>query len=77
MPFYRPPGDVLLDVILRRDGDVRRWTIHEGISPGEWRCRLVVPHSVMVFACPSKEEALARVAEWQEDITKARADGWA
>jgi len=77
MPFYRPAGEVLLDVTLIRDDDVRRWTVHSGISPGEWRCRLVFPHSVTVFACSSKDEAAAQVREWQAEIEAAKAEGWA
>ena len=46
MPLFTPPGPVLLDVTLSRDGIFRRWTIHAGELPDYWSCRLLTPTSV-------------------------------
>ena len=75
MPLYKPPGYVLLDVVLRRNDDVRRWTIHAGIGD-EWACRLVEPNSVTVFACCSTDEAVAKMRDWQGEIAAAMSEGW-
>jgi hypothetical protein len=75
MPLLTPPGAVILDVTLCRDGAVRRWTINSEATDG-WSCRSVAEHSVTVSGCKSKEEMLAMHREWLAEIEVARADGW-
>ena len=77
MPFFNPTGVVLLDVILRRDGLVKRWTINTGDLPDYWSCRLLDANSVTVSACFTEAAVTARVREWEAQIDAARADGWA
>ena len=68
VPFFHPPGLVLLDVTLRRDGQVRRWTINTGDR--------LTDNAVTVSGCFSEEEVSAKVREWKAQIFAARADGW-
>ena len=75
MPLFNPTGAVVLDVTLRRDREVRRWTISTQ-SPDGWSCRLVAESSVTVSACETNERMLAVHRAWLADIEAARADGW-
>jgi hypothetical protein len=75
VPLFTPPGAVILDVTLRRDGAVRRWTINSE-APDGWSCRFVAEHSVTVSGCKSKEQMLATHREWLAEIEAGRADGW-
>ena len=75
MPLFTPPG-VLLDVTLRRDGEVRRWTINQPMLDEGWTCRRVTTQGVTMSGCTTKEEVMAKVREWQLEIEAAKADGW-
>ena len=66
---------MLLDVTLRRDGQTRRWTIH--MSSVDWTCIVEAPGHVESSACSTRDLALAKAGEWQQEITAARAAGWA
>jgi hypothetical protein len=76
MPLFHPPGAVLLDVTLRRDGQVKRWTIHTGDLPDYWSCRLLTGNAVTVSGCFTKQAVEATVREWEAEIAEARVDGW-
>jgi len=65
---------VLMDVTLRRDEDVRRWTL--SAQPDGWSCRLVTLTSVMVSSCGPGEAVAAKEREWRAEIEAARAEGW-
>ena len=76
MPLYKPSGAILLDVTLRLNGLVRRWTISTGDLPDYWNCRLVNRNAVTVSACFSEADVTAKVREWKAEIAAALADGW-
>ena len=67
---------VILDVTLRRDEAVRRWTISTAF-PDDWTCQIVRGHSVDVSACATEDQVVDRQREWRAEIAAARADGWA
>jgi hypothetical protein len=69
-----PPDSVLLDVTLRREGAVRRWSIicwEHG-----WRCTVHGPGTITATSCNNHERALAIKREWEAEIEAARLDGW-
>ena len=75
MPLFTPPGAVLLDVTLRRGGQVQRWTISSD-PPYGWSCRLVGANSVTVSGCGTVDAVTAKQREWRAEIGAARAEGW-
>jgi len=75
MLFLAPPVGVLLDVTLRRDGLLRRWTITS--RTGRWDCRLIIPDAMVVSACFTLACVAAAVQSWTQQIDAAKAEGWA
>ena len=71
--FSRPT--VLLDAVLRRDGEVRQWIVRSS-DMGGWDCRVLAPGVVTVSGCETLELALSRMREWNTEIEVARSDGW-
>ena len=67
-------GATLLDVTLRRGGEVRRWTITSELDG--WSCRVVRPNSVTVCRCGDGDAVVAMERQWSAEIEAARADGW-
>ena len=69
------PGAVILDVTLRREAMVRRWTITSE-PPDGWSCRFVDANSVTVSGCATVDAVTVKTREWRAEIEAARADGW-
>ena len=67
-------GQPLLDVTLRRDDRVRRWTITPW-SMG-WTFRFVDSGTVTMSGYPTRELMESKRQEWQAEIAAAREDGW-
>ena len=67
-------GPVILDVTLKRDGQVKHWTITKW-SMG-WTCRYAENASVTIGGCHTFELMTAKKREWEAEIAAARADGW-
>ena len=63
---------MLLDVTLRRDGEVRRWTINQPMLDEGSTCRRVTTQSVTMSGCTTKEEVMAKVREWQLRMRRQR-----
>ena len=76
-PAVVPPGPGPLDVTLRRDAQVRRWTINTVDRPDYWSYRFVDGNSVTVSGCFSEAEVSTVMREWKAQIFAAKADGWA
>ena len=69
-----PSPTTLLDVILKREGQIRRWTIR--MASVGWACTVESAGHVTSSACPTRDLAMAKVGEWQVEIAVAKADGW-
>ena len=76
MPLFSPTGAILLDVTLRREGLVKRWTIHAGDLPDYWSCRFLDTNVVTVSGCFTEAEVTDKVREWKAQVDAAKADGW-
>ena len=63
-----------MDVALRRNGALRRWTISKW-SMG-WTCRYSDNGTVTIGGCHTEELMRAKRQEWEAEIAAARADGW-
>ena len=66
---------VLLDVTLRRNGQVKRWTITTAFPDG-WACRLTSADNVHASSCSTEDQIVTKQRDWRADINAARADGW-
>lgn len=66
---------MLLNVTLKRDGQTRRWAVF--MSAVGWTCMLESRGRVQSDAFPTRDLALTRVSEWQQEIATAKAGGWA
>lgn len=51
----------MLDVLLRRNGTARHWTISEW--SGRWMCRYTEANAISFSGCDNFDLALARKAE--------------
>jgi hypothetical protein len=73
IPSLRPAA--LLDVTLRRGDEFRQWSIR----PRDigWDCRILGADSVIVSGCQTLNDAIVRKHDWEAEIVRARADGWA
>jgi hypothetical protein len=69
-----PSPTTLLDVMLQREGQKRRWTIR--MASVGWACTVESSGHTANSACPTRDLALAKVGEWQCEIASAKADGW-
>ena len=65
------------DVLLRRNGVIRRWTITERERSPGWSFRYIDDDKVTLGGCDTLALALAQKREWEAEIVASLADGWA
>ena len=64
----------MMDVVLRRNGVTRRWTITKWAKG--WSFRYIDDDLVSFGGCDTLEAALAQKRAWEAEIIAALANGW-